>query len=118
MTTQPDIIQKLSDNFSIIKQLIAGESAEVSVFDYLGPYFEKACETKARGEKLAWINFGIMPELFWAMDITPIVVDSLTGAISGLGEAMKYIDIAEEQIPDYHNKCTHQYSRLRLNSDN
>ncbi|MFO8010676.1 MAG: 2-hydroxyacyl-CoA dehydratase family protein [Dehalococcoidia bacterium] len=101
MAGQNDILQKLSDNFGVIRQLLAGESAEVSVFDYLGPYFDKVNETTASGEKLAWINFGVMPELFWAMDITPIVVDSLTGAISGLGEAMKYIDIAEEQIPDY-----------------
>ena len=36
MTTQNDIIQNLSDNFGLIRQLIQGESAEVSVCDYLG----------------------------------------------------------------------------------
>lgn len=101
MEERKDIIQSLSDNFAMLKDLLEGKSDGVSVFEYLGPYFNKANATQQSGDKLAWINFGVMPELFWAMDMTPIVVDSLTGAISGLGEAMKYIDIAEQHIPDY-----------------
>jgi len=101
MEERKDIIQMLSGNFAMLKDLFAGPAGGVSVFEFLGPYFEKVNEAKDRGERLAWINFGVMPELFWAMDMTPIVVDSLTGAISGLGEAMKYIDIAEQHIPDY-----------------
>lgn len=98
MEQRKDVLEKISDFLTVLRDK---KSGGVNVVDFLGFYFEKACTAKERGEPLAWTNFGVPSELFWAMDITPIVVDVTTGTIAGLGEASKYIDIAEEHIPDY-----------------
>jgi len=101
MERRPDILRRIANNCAIMQSLVPVEEGEVNVFQYLGPYYEKAATAGEEGGRLAWINFGVMSELFWSMDITPMVVDCVTGAISGLGEATRYIDLAEEHIPDY-----------------
>ncbi|MFA5367948.1 MAG: 2-hydroxyacyl-CoA dehydratase family protein [Dehalococcoidia bacterium] len=66
--------------------------------------YDEAYRAKQEGRPLAWINFGIPSEIFWAMDIVPVVVDVTAGLVAPtlLGStAMKYIDIAHEQVPDY-----------------
>jgi benzoyl-CoA reductase/2-hydroxyglutaryl-CoA dehydratase subunit BcrC/BadD/HgdB len=101
MERQPDVLRRIADNFAILKSLAGPSKDGASVFDYLGAYYEKAAAAGEAGGQLAWINFGVMSELFWSMGITPMVVDCVTGTISGLGEATRYIDLAEEHVPAY-----------------
>jgi benzoyl-CoA reductase/2-hydroxyglutaryl-CoA dehydratase subunit BcrC/BadD/HgdB len=101
MERQPDVLRRIADNFAILKSLAGPSKDGASVFDYLGAYYEKAAAAGEAGGQLAWINFGVMSELFWSMDVTPMVVDCVTGTISGLGEATHYIDLAEEHVPAY-----------------
>ncbi len=70
----------------------------------LNSCFGEAYRAKEEGRPLAWINFGIPSEIFWAMDIVPVVVDVLAGLVAPtiLGSiATGYIDIAQEHFPDY-----------------
>ncbi len=96
-----NIYDKIAENFSFIKELISEKNEGTNVFEYLGPYFDTVMEASRTGKPIAWVNFGVMSELFWAMDVVPVVIDALTGAISGLGEANRYIDLGEEHMADY-----------------
>ena len=67
-------------------------------------YFQRLYEAEQKGEPIAWINFALNPEIFWAMDIVPLIVDP-TAAHTAMTYALlggtRYIDLAEEHIPDY-----------------
>ncbi len=108
METKVDLLRQLGDKFgSIADALAAGQSAgefpeRAMAVRLLSNYFRKAGEEKSEGRQLAWINYAVVPELFWAMDITPIVIDALVGVTAqNPQEAMPYIDRAEEHLPDY-----------------
>jgi len=53
------------------------------------------------GEKIAWLNFAVPPELFFAFDILPICSDYLAFQLAGEGMNLEYIDIGEEHVPDH-----------------
>ncbi|MFH1436863.1 MAG: 2-hydroxyacyl-CoA dehydratase family protein [Pseudomonadota bacterium] len=99
-------LEQISDSLAMYKAATMGMEGEDApglgqVAEMLSDYFEEAVEAKRKGEPLAWVNFGVMTELFWAMDIVPVIIDVVTGLVAPTPNAMRYIDIAEEQIPDY-----------------
>jgi benzoyl-CoA reductase/2-hydroxyglutaryl-CoA dehydratase subunit BcrC/BadD/HgdB len=71
------------------------------VAEMMTAYFEEVTEARAKGEPLAWTNFGVPSELFWAMDIVPVIIDVVTGLVAPTEDAARYIDLAEEKIPDH-----------------
>lgn len=76
---------------------------EAVVFGIQADYFKRAAQAKERGEPIAWLNFCPPPELFWAMDIVPVYVEG-TFRILSMGspeDVCRYIDLAEQYIPDY-----------------
>ncbi len=73
-----------------------------TVVGLIADYYQKAYRASEEGSPLAWINFGIPPELFWAMDIVPLVIDSVAGTMATTQKrVVKYVDAAHEHIPDY-----------------
>lgn len=84
-------------------QAAAKGSEEEAVYAIQADYFKRAAEAKERGQLIAWLNFCPAPELFWAMDIVPVHVEG-TFRILTLGsseDVCRYIDLAEQHIPDY-----------------
>lgn len=75
-------------------------------FRTLADLYKRISTAKQRGEPLAWINFACVPEIFWAMDITPVFIDNTEGleavfpADPQVG-VTKYIDIAHQHVPDH-----------------
>ena len=70
-------------------------------FDLTVKHFAEYCRRIKTGEPTAWINFAVPPELFWAMDIEPIVYDSFSGQVARMGYGLEYIERAEQYIPDH-----------------
>lgn len=66
-------------------------------------YFRRAAGAMERGQPIAWLNFGPAPEFFWAMDIVPIYVEGTmrTLTLAASEDICRYIDLAEQHIPDY-----------------
>ena len=66
-------------------------------------YFARAARAKQSREPIAWLNFGPAPELFWAMDIVPVYVEGTmrTLTLASSEDICRYIDLAEQHIPDY-----------------
>ncbi len=64
-------------------------------------FWHKAYDAQQNGDPIAWINFGIPTELFYAMDIVPIPVDHISANASVFGLTYKYNDLAKEKIADY-----------------
>jgi len=106
MDGRKSVLKEVSDNTSFIRDSVTERYGEKHpewawVYELLAPYQERAYKAKEKGEPLAWVNFGVISELFWAMDIVPVVIDTVTGALAAAAGAIRYIDIAEEHIPDY-----------------
>jgi len=107
MAEKQSVLKEVSNNISFIRDSMAGRYGEKHpewawVYELLADYYEGACKAKEKGEPLAWVNFGVISELFWAMDIVPVVIDVVTGLTAPFQSvATRYIDIAEEHIPDY-----------------
>ena len=103
MTEKKDILRLVSDTLAGYKFALAGPEMPGLAWsiELLDDYFAAACRARDRGEPLAWINFGMFPEIFWAMDIPPICVEVVNGLIAPSPDALRYIDLAEEHIPDY-----------------
>jgi len=64
-------------------------------------YWRKVYNACQNGEPVAWINFGIPTELFYAMDIVPVPADHISASASSFGLAHKYNDLAAEKVPEY-----------------
>ncbi len=73
------------------------------IVDIMSGYFDKAYQASIGEEPLAWMNFGISPELFWAMDIVPLVIDAIAGQTATMSPdaLQRYVDSAHEYMPDY-----------------
>jgi len=101
-----DALKEVLDYLSFATDMIVERFGEKHpewawIYALLVDYYEEAHKAKDEGKPVAWINFGVPPELFYAMDIMPVVVDALTGSLASIGSALKYIDIAETRVPDY-----------------
>ncbi|MFA4835860.1 MAG: 2-hydroxyacyl-CoA dehydratase family protein [Dehalococcoidia bacterium] len=67
----------------------------------LSDIYRKAQAASDRGDPVAWISFGVPPEIFHAMDIVPLC-DAMFCVICSLpGVVDKYIDLATEHVPGY-----------------
>jgi len=88
---------------SLRDQAAAKRSEQESVYAIQADYFRRAARAKERREPIAWLNFGPAPELFWAMDIVPVYVEGTmrTLTLASSEEICRYIDLAEQHIPDY-----------------
>ncbi len=67
----------------------------------LSDYWRKIYDAYQNEAPVAFTNFGIPTELFYAMDIMPLVVDCLAANAAQYGLAHKYNDIAAEKVPEY-----------------
>lgn len=109
METRKSTLELVSDSLSLYNTAVVGMNPSENVglahlLRLLTIDFGEAINAKKEGRPVAWINFGIPSELFWAMDIVPVVVDVLAGLIAPtiLGtHALRYIDVAQEHVPDY-----------------
>jgi benzoyl-CoA reductase/2-hydroxyglutaryl-CoA dehydratase subunit BcrC/BadD/HgdB len=110
-----DIVSGVADRLGTAATFITQVAAEQDAsgqaprgrggFQALADLYKKISEAKSQGEPLAWINFACVPEIFWAMDITPVFIDNTEGLEAvfpgnpqGVG---KYIDIAHAHVPDH-----------------
>jgi len=108
----------MKEKHSLLKTIVEGMDFAVNVMNeefsddgskwppsaipsLIADYWRAAYNAYQSGEPVAWINFGIPTELFWAMDIVPIVVDSLAANASAFGFAHQYNDLAAEKVPEY-----------------
>lgn len=71
------------------------------VAEMMTDHFDRAIEAKRRGQPLAWTNFGVPSEIFWAMDLVPVIMDVVTGLVAPTPEAVRYIDLAEQHVPNH-----------------
>jgi benzoyl-CoA reductase/2-hydroxyglutaryl-CoA dehydratase subunit BcrC/BadD/HgdB len=107
MEMQAPLITKISGMFHGIADLLladpSGDFRERQLaVQLLADYFARIYEEKAQGNKLAWVNYAVPSELFWALDITPVEIDAVCGITAQNSEdAIPYIDRAHEVIPDY-----------------
>ena len=90
-----------------------GESGP-TMFSIMADYFEGGYEASEKGQFVAWTNYGMPSELYWAMDIYPLVMDLIAGYPTGWAPplAMHYIDLAHEHVP--HFICGQNKSLLGL----
>jgi benzoyl-CoA reductase/2-hydroxyglutaryl-CoA dehydratase subunit BcrC/BadD/HgdB len=106
MAEAKDMLKYASDNMNSIRNMVKTRFGDKHpewawVYELLADYHMQAWKARESGEPLAWINFGVPSELFWAMDVVPVVVDVFTGMLAAAGNATDYIDVAEQHIPDY-----------------
>ncbi|MDD5095460.1 MAG: 2-hydroxyacyl-CoA dehydratase family protein [Dehalococcoidia bacterium] len=67
----------------------------------LSDVYRRGQEAGDSGDPVAWISFGVPPEIFLAMDIVPLC-DVIFGAIGSLpGVLDRYIDLANGYVPEY-----------------
>lgn len=101
-----NVLKSASDSMNFVRDAIASKYSEkrpewVWIYELYADYFESVYSAKEEGKPIAWINFGVPSEIFWAMDMIPVVVDVMSGTLASTGNALRYIDIAEQYIPDY-----------------
>jgi len=109
----------MEDKHSLVKIITEGTEAAASalaaaapsendamwslaaVTGMLADYWRKIYDAYQNEQPVAWTNFGIPTELFYAMDIVPVVVDVLAANAAQYGLAHKYNDRAAEKVPEY-----------------
>jgi benzoyl-CoA reductase/2-hydroxyglutaryl-CoA dehydratase subunit BcrC/BadD/HgdB len=92
----------ISDNYRKTAMLIkAGMPQAAKAFQITVDHFEEYRRRIKTGEPVAWINFAVPPELFWAMDIEPVIYDGLASQVARVGHGLEYIEIAEQYIPEH-----------------
>lgn len=65
-------------------------------------YWESACQAKAKGIPTIWHNQSVPPELLYAMDVVPMSMDVLSTSMASFHALTpKYLDIANEYVPEY-----------------
>jgi len=105
--TKRNLFKEVTDMFRFLRDSNIAKYGDTQpertwTFEMIADLFEKAYMANQRGEPLAWINFAVIPEIFWAMDLVPVVLDTIHGMAAGTPEGVtKYIDIAEQHIPDH-----------------
>jgi benzoyl-CoA reductase/2-hydroxyglutaryl-CoA dehydratase subunit BcrC/BadD/HgdB len=72
-----------------------------AVTGLLADYWGRIANAYENEKPVAWTNFGIPTELFYAMDIVPLVVDVLAANAAQYDLAHKYNDLASAEVPDY-----------------
>ena len=103
MEKKRNLLQEAATIQTYIRDHVAEKYPEMTWrFDATAKYYQRVAKAKEIGEQLAWINFAMMPELFWAMDMVPISVEGICALTAQSPErATRYIDLAEVHVPDY-----------------
>lgn len=103
MEHRRNVVKAASDLYGFIRDHMAEKYPDQKWrYEAVANFYERVSKAKERGERLAWVNFATIPELFWAMDVIPISMDAMSAlACSSPEGASNYIDLAEEHIPDY-----------------
>jgi len=108
MTTQQSLLNQIADGIALVRDGMVARYGEKHpewtwIHGLLADYFDTVRRAKGEGKTVAWVNFGAIPEVFWAMDIVPVVCDGVTGSACMVlpDGASKYIDLAEGVIPDH-----------------
>ncbi|MFA4835018.1 MAG: 2-hydroxyacyl-CoA dehydratase family protein [Dehalococcoidia bacterium] len=93
---------ELTQGFAAMKEELAEENPiRAAGYGMIGDIYGQAAEASERGDPVAWISFGVPPEIFLAMDIVPIcdVALGILGSFPGVVQG--YVDLANELVPDY-----------------
>jgi benzoyl-CoA reductase/2-hydroxyglutaryl-CoA dehydratase subunit BcrC/BadD/HgdB len=123
MTTNVDLIQNLRNKFDGLAALLMSDTTgqfpdRQRAVQMLADYLKKIHDDKKEGKQLAWINYAVASELFWAMDITPVVIDVFAGITSqNPDDTIPYIDKAENFIPDYICSVNKVFLGMALSGD-
>lgn len=64
-------------------------------------HFDEYVRRTETDEPVAWLNFAIPPQLFFAMDIEPVYSDFLAFSAASAGLNIEYIDFGEQHVPDH-----------------
>jgi len=88
---------------SLKDQAATKKSGQESTYAIQACYFGRAARAIEERKPIAWLNFCPPPELFWVMDIVPVYIEGTmrTLAFSSSEDICRYIDLAEQHIPDY-----------------
>jgi benzoyl-CoA reductase/2-hydroxyglutaryl-CoA dehydratase subunit BcrC/BadD/HgdB len=97
------MLKSIVDQYEGISALLEDMPDSKLILELIIGYYKGLYEATIEGKSVAWINFGIPPELFWAMDITPFAIDAVNGqsAVMNVEGTLKWIDSAHTHIPDY-----------------
>ncbi len=104
MGKRNELFATILDTLGLLRNEAAKKYPEQEpIYAIQANYFERAARAKESGEPFAWLNFVTIPELFWAMDIVPIFIEGTlrTLLLASTEELCRYIDLAEQHIPDY-----------------
>ena len=104
MKEKRNLLEEMGNRVITFHDMLAQQSPEEAwPLDAMASYFKLVKGAKEAGKTLVWINFATIPELFWAMDMIPVSIDTLNAFVITApgGQALKYIDIAEQYLPDY-----------------
>ncbi len=104
MGKDKNLYLRITEKLTTLKDQAAKAGSEQEwVYGIQETFFRRAAKAKEEGRPIAWLNFGPPPELFWAMDIVPIYVEGTmrTLTLASSEEICRYIDLAEQSIPDY-----------------
>ncbi len=71
------------------------------ILNLITGHWRKVYNAYQNGKPVAWTNFGIPTELFFAMDIVPMGTDTIAAAAASIGLAYRYNDLASEKVPEY-----------------
>ncbi len=92
------LLNKINDDFEMLLTMFKDvtENERPPIMDLMADYFNSALQATLNGDPIAWMNFGISPELFWAMDIVPLVIDAVAGQTAALYPEgiTRYVDSA------------------------
>ncbi len=108
MKNQNLMLKMISDEYDSIEDLLGSRKDPgapdegPTVINLMAEYFRNLYQRAEEGGHIAWVNFGMPPEIFWAFDIIPLVIDSVGGTLAANQDnIVKYVDSAHEHIPDY-----------------
>ena len=76
METKRDLLKEVRDRFIFLRDASIEKYGDKQpertwTFDLIADYFDRIHSASTRGEPVAWLNFAVIPELFWAMDLLP-----------------------------------------------
>lgn len=103
MEKKGKLLEELADIQAYVRDHVAMKYPDmIWRFDGTSKYYQRVAKAKEKGEHLAWTNFAMVPEVFWAMDIIPVVVEGICALTAQTPEtAARYIDLAEISVPAY-----------------
>ncbi|MDD5095635.1 MAG: 2-hydroxyacyl-CoA dehydratase family protein [Dehalococcoidia bacterium] len=102
MEEKINVLEMVADGFSAVSEDTAESNPiQSAMVGALGYVYRRATEAAEKGDPVAWVSFSVPTEIFWAMDIVPVCDIGLTVFCAIPGAVEKYIDLAEEFIPQY-----------------